>query len=152
VSWHLSKDLVDWAQVLGAVFSLVALSVAAVALVGAKRDLGRERRTAYDLEVLRELSNVVEGFGVQQAVRARSLLLLLSGSADLPMVRAAVDARSSDAATREFTTRYPDAPALPTPTNENRNGASERYRRLRFVNEDNTSRTELDQAIKRRLG
>jgi hypothetical protein len=51
----LPKLLVDIAQVVGAIGSIIALALAGFAIYTAKRDLVEERRIQHELDVLREL-------------------------------------------------------------------------------------------------
>ena len=59
MNWELPKALVDWAQVLGAILSLVALVVAFLALYLEKRNAAAERRQQHELELLRDIGNLL---------------------------------------------------------------------------------------------
>lgn len=152
MDWSLPTNLVDWSQVISAVLSMTALGIALFAVWKAKQDLAAERRSAYELDVLRDLSEIIEQFGTGLVPRLRSCLLLLPGSEDLPLLRAAVDARPTAQAVISFNEKYPDAASLVEPTNINRHARGERYARFRVVRDDGTAVVEMDEAINRRLG
>jgi hypothetical protein len=150
--WSLSSALVDWAQVLGAGFSLVALIVAFWAVWKARHDLAVERRTTYELEVLRDLGEKFGYLGktaASAAMTAHSLLMLLPDSNDLPMMRAAVGARPSPGARDDFNEKYPHFEE--SPTFRGLNEWQLRFQQLSLVREDGTFRRELDEAVERRL-
>lgn len=152
MDWSLPDNLVDWSQVGSAGLGLLALISALYAVWKSNHDLARERRIVHQLEVLRNLSEIIEQFGSALVPRLRSNLLLLPGSDDLPILRAAVDARASAQGKAKFDKKYPDAPALVEPTNLNRHARAERYARFRIVRDDGTAAAEMDEAITRRLG
>jgi hypothetical protein len=151
MDWSLPNNLVDWSQVVSAALSMIALGIALFAVWKAKRDLTAERRRVHELEVLRDLSAIVEQFGLGLVPRLRSSLLLLPGSDDLPLLRAAVDARPSTQAVASFNEKYPGATALVEPTNINRHAQRERYARFRIVRDDGTVVIEMGEAIDRRF-
>jgi hypothetical protein len=149
--WSPPSALVDWCQIVSAGFSFLALALALYAIWKSSRDIARERRTVHELVVLRDLTEVIEQHGSAVIPRIRSCLFLLKGSADLPMVRAAVDARPAQAAVRAFERQYRGAPALDEPTKATQQARSSRYARFRLTRDDGTASDELDQAIQRRL-
>ena len=114
MSWELSKEVVDWAQVLGAGLSLLALVLALYALTRTRSDLARERRRAHELQILRDIGEqfslflqaqwrpVVNGEGAALVSTQRRALpldehslllrsrLLMPPSGDFPMTRASL--------------------------------------------------------------
>jgi large-conductance mechanosensitive channel len=52
----LPQALVDWAQLISAALSFLALAAALFAIWKSNRDIAKERRTTHELEVLRDLS------------------------------------------------------------------------------------------------
>jgi hypothetical protein len=80
----LPSALVDWAQVVSAVLSLLAIALALLAIWKSSRDIAHQRRIVHELEVLRDLSGVTGVFGVGGVPRVRSYLLLLPDPEDLP--------------------------------------------------------------------
>jgi hypothetical protein len=59
MDWSLPSTLVDWAQVISAVLSLLALVLALFAIWKSKRDIALERRINHELEVLRDTGLIV---------------------------------------------------------------------------------------------
>ena len=107
----------DWAQVISAVLSLLALVLALFAIWNSKRDIARERRINHELEVLRDLGELIyqfgevgmAGLGRSGMGRLRAGLLMLPGSRDLPKLRVAVNARPSKDVQKDFWETNPDA-------------------------------------------
>ena len=137
--------LVDWAQVIGAAFSLLALVLALWAIVKAKRDLTHERRITHELEVLRDLGELMYEFGQLphlsdgSIARLRACLLMLPGSDDLPTLRVAVEARPSQQAL---------AGVSATHGNISHMGG---FPRFGLIWEEGLAGSELEEAINRRL-
>jgi hypothetical protein len=93
MSWSLPPAVIDWAQVVSAVLSFVALAVALIALWKSDRDIARERRSVFELTVLRDLLNRLDssdGFEVASKLVVRSLVELMPPG-DLPLFRFAVE-------------------------------------------------------------
>lgn len=140
----------DVAQMAGALISLVALVVAFSAIYLAKRDLAEERRTTHELEVLRGLNDLLLAKEEEhvKVYRCYLYLLLIPGSDDLPLTRAAVGAQASEKALSEFAKEFPDVPDLP-PTGSKEAAATERLGRLLL--KGYWHQEEVRTAIKRRL-
>ena len=104
-------DVVNWAQIVGA----LAVPVALYALWRAKRDILAERRASHELEVLRYLMDLFHTLNAacNWPSRAQTYLLLIEGSADMPMSRAALNAQPSREAMETYRARYPNAPEWP---------------------------------------
>src|SRR4051794_29060686 len=88
----LPQWVIDWAQVVSAVLSLVALVVALIALWKADRDIALERRAVFELGVLRDLLDRLassDGYEVARSLVVRSLVEALPDD-DLPLFRFAV--------------------------------------------------------------
>jgi hypothetical protein len=100
----LPKLLVDWAQVLGAALSLLALMVALYALWKSKRDIADERRRQHDLEILREIGAHINANGDKWHVAHR--ILMISGKRDFPLTRAALYMPCDPTSANEFDRRY----------------------------------------------
>jgi hypothetical protein len=117
MDWTLPSALVDWAQVIGAALSLLALVLALFAIWKSKRDIAHERRINHELEVLRDVGELIYQLGEVGVAslswrsgigRLRAGLLMLPGSQDLPKLRVAVNARPSKEVQRELWERNPD--------------------------------------------
>ena len=109
-------EIVDVSQVVSAGLSLLALVAALYAIVKTNRDLARERRVAHELELIRGLLQVRDQVEWKRYVRnLRAQLLMVPGSMDFPMMRAATEARASKDALVAFAARYPHAPPLHVP-------------------------------------
>jgi hypothetical protein len=150
MDWSLPSALVDWAQVISAVLSLVALVLALFAIWKSKRDIALERRINHELEVLRDLGELVyefgefdERLGSSDIGRIRAALLMLPGSDDLPTLRVAVDARSSERARDDFSAKYSSWPGQPHSGYE--------LERFQTVWRHGVVGPELEDAINRRL-
>jgi hypothetical protein len=63
MDWSLPSALVDWAQVISAALSLLAVVLALFAIWKSKRDIAQERRINHELEVLRDLGELIYQFG-----------------------------------------------------------------------------------------
>jgi hypothetical protein len=85
----LPELVVDWAQVIGSVLSLLALIVAMYALWKQKRDLAAERRRLHELESLRKIGDLLEPEGKVNK-GALSVQLKLLPLTELPMTQCAV--------------------------------------------------------------
>lgn len=107
-----SADVVNWAQIVGA----LGFPVAFYALWRAKRDILAERRASHELEVLRAFVDLFHTVIAARnwPSRAQTYLLLIEGSADMPMSRAALNARPSREAMETYRASYPDAPEWPS--------------------------------------
>lgn len=105
-------DVVNWAQVAGA----LGFPVALYALWRAKCDILAERRASHELEVLRHFVDLFHTLNAARnwPSRAQTYLLLIDGSADMPMSRAVLNARPPKEAMEIYRTRYPDAPEWPS--------------------------------------
>lgn len=88
--------------------SVISLPLAAWAIVSAKRDLASERRLSFELDVLRDLAEVHSLQFERDKIRA--LLLLIPGSEDLRLTRAAAYANASPEALQDYRQAHPDAP------------------------------------------
>ena len=141
----LSKDLVDWAQLAGAFIGTVALVVAVFSIRKASRDLIRERQRIHEAEILREISEYIDRISAH--FELRTLLMLLPGYDDMPMLRAAVGARPSKSYEDALRTKYPDS-VMPDEVFDLHEVKSNYVDRLRS---DGILRKELDDALNRRL-
>jgi hypothetical protein len=139
--WSPPHELVDWAQVISAGLSLIALVVALYALAKGKRDLLRERRVAHELEVLRHIADALRSsFGSSSLLHLmRTYLRLLPGDQDLPIARAEFGIRPSDRGTQLLA-------ALKTKT-----GTSPIEQYLATPEFLQACQEELDEAIERRM-
>jgi hypothetical protein len=149
----LPQWVIDWSQVFSAGLGLLALVVALFATWKAKRDLVTERRRAHELEILRDLGEILDRYGAGSEVShaARSALLMLPGSEDLPMVRVALDARPSEKSREIYTAKYPDAKDLPVGLIPPLSRGILMHDRLQLVRRHDAHRPELDEAIERRM-
>jgi hypothetical protein len=157
VNWELPKAVVDWAQVLGAGLSLVALIVALIALYLERRNATAERRNQHELQILRDISNLL----TVQEVDRRALitnLRTLSSSIDFPATRTALGVDVTREDEDEFKRLFSERLALKT-------ASPKRSEKLVLVCIDNMAewqfvlagegdscllRQELNDAIKRR--
>jgi hypothetical protein len=136
--------LATWAQII----STASLPIALWAIRTAKRDLALERRTAHELEVLRLCAAILqEARSPLWYGRLRTHLLLIPGSKDLPMIRAAMGARASQEMLDAFADKYPDRPPLPDPLPPEPDEF--RYRIGAISPAD--QQTEMEEAIDRRV-
>ena len=108
--------VVDVSQIAGAVIGVAALIVALRARSGARRDLAKERRTVYELDLLRRfydsLNRVLHAPASPEGqAELFTHLLLLPDTDDLPMTRAAIGANSTWVHDANFKNKYPVAPA-----------------------------------------
>jgi hypothetical protein len=149
MNWSLPSAVVDWAQVISAVLSLLALVLALFAIWNSKRDIARERRINHELEVLRDLGELIyqfgevgmAGLGRSGMGRLRAGLLMLPGSRDLPKLRVAVNARPSKDVQKDFWETNPDAELW----------ANEPGYPVEVLWKDGILDAELEDAINRRL-
>jgi hypothetical protein len=90
--------------------------VALYALWRAKRDILAERGASHELEVLRDFVDLFQTLDAARnwPSRAQTYLRLIEVSADMPMSRAALNARPSREAMETYRARYPDAPEWPS--------------------------------------
>ncbi len=141
--------VVDVSQILGAAIGVIALIVAMRARSGARRDLAKERRTVYELDLLRRLYEQLDGRG-RPLTSPGSLaqlfvhLVLLPDRDDLPMTRAAIGAQSTWVHDANFKNKYPAAPAYDK-TDETA------LQRLKFVLDDGMFFAEFLNAVNRRV-
>jgi hypothetical protein len=128
-TWSLSW-WADWAQI----GSIVGVVLAAMAIIAGARGLARDRRATHELEVLRALTDLFLAGqdDHEKLTRSYHYLFLIAGSADLPMMRAAVNARPSDDALKTFAARHPNTPDLP----ETGRNAAVAQRRLEALGQD----------------
>ena len=132
------EDLRDWADVFGALIGAFALGVAAFSIRKASRDLTEERKRIFELEILRDIGEHFPQLGPAQI---RPLLMLLPGFDDMPRVRAAVGARPSRSYGNDLLRKYPfEGPAEQLSAYH-----------MGCLVEDGVFRSELDDAISRRL-
>ncbi|MCX4626597.1 hypothetical protein [Streptomyces sp. NBC_01443] len=91
------NNLVDWAQVVGSALSLLALVLALYALWKSKRDLARERRRLHDLDLFRDMTDLVSQNEISrwQALGTGNRIMMLDSKDDFPMTRAALRLDSS---------------------------------------------------------
>jgi hypothetical protein len=134
----------DWAQIL----SIVGVIVALIAIIAGAHSLARDRRATHELDVLRAFTELFLGGQDDSGklVRSYHYLLLIPGSDDLPMMRAALEARPSDEALKTFTARFPDAPDLPATGRD----ATVAQLRLEALGQDEWYR-EIHEAIESRV-
>ena len=151
------QAVVDWSQIISAAFSLIALVAALFAIHKSTKDLAKQQRLTHELEVLRALGQLMVRRGLGDAdaylhnlgnadayfqkviLPLRDHLLLLPGSDDLPLTRVVVNARPSHEAKLAFAKQY---------------GLEKTFLDLKYmeaVQNDGTSRRELEEAIDRRL-
>lgn len=108
------QALIDWAQIVSAVLSLLALILALYAIVKAKRDLAAERRIAHELDVLRSIADALRTFGSSSLLQLmRTYLHILPGDQDFSIARAQFDVRSTDEARQRLAALQQSAPASP---------------------------------------
>jgi hypothetical protein len=140
--------LVDASQVVGAAGTVVAIGLAALALFRAETVAARERRIAHELEVLRDMAELMfEQVGPSEARKLGAMLLMLRDWRDFPLTRTALGVEPiSVKARREFYRRYPDAPPL-----DDDSPMSTAMGRLKLVRKDRTSMDEWSAAVARRV-
>jgi len=97
--WELPKSVVDWAQFLGALFSLFAVIAALIAMGKAKRDLRDERHRQHELDILRDIAKClhVQDFGGFKWSEDLAPLLLMLPDNDLPLTRVALNMPTTSA-------------------------------------------------------
>lgn len=100
--------LVDWSQIGGAIFGLLAFVIAIVAILQTKRTAIKERRRQHELEVLRRLAELFEvrhfadrDTELDTKAKIAAQLMLLK-TEDLPTVRAAISAGVSQSDLDKF--------------------------------------------------
>lgn len=136
--------LVDSAQIAGAGLSLIALVVAFVALYRGRRDLAIERRNTFDLETLRRMYELRRNLPDREfVVHIYTYLMLLPGSDDFPLTRAAIGARPTAAQNVEYNVRYPGVRSI-----EAGGFLDARFRKLE---DDGTHIAEFEAAVERRM-
>ncbi|BBH69390.1 hypothetical protein ACTI_60750 [Actinoplanes sp. OR16] len=115
----LDKLVVDLAQVAGAVLSLVAIVIAVLAMAKSNRDLAKERRRQHELEVLRDIAEILARLDRETAHTAGDLmapfdevqhlktrLILIKSNDDFPMTRAAIGAHPAERGAEAFAARF----------------------------------------------
>ena len=142
--------VVDVSQILGAAIGVIALIVALRARSGARRDLAKERRTVYELDLLRRLYEQLNHggralCGPESLAQLVTHLVLLPDMDEMPMTRAAVGANSTWVHDADFKNKYPAAPADDS-TDETA------LQRLKFVLDDGVFGAEFLNAVYRRVG
>lgn len=80
--------LVNWSQVVAAALGLLALIVACFAIWKARRDLAREGRVNFELDVLKEISKILSNGDKGEVWREISTFVRMLPSDDLPTARA----------------------------------------------------------------
>jgi hypothetical protein len=105
----LPNALVDWAQLAGTILSLLALVLALLALVKAKKDLAAERLRQHDLDILREMGKSVNADPTHFRVSPQLVgLLPMLPIEDFPLTRAALMMPTTPEATRRFDKQLDD--------------------------------------------
>ncbi|WP_327384127.1 hypothetical protein [Streptomyces sp. NBC_01207] len=91
------NNLVDWAQVVGSALSLLALVLALYALWKSKEDLARERRRLHELDLFRDITDLVSQNEISrwQALGTGNRIMMLDSKDDFPVTRAALRLGSS---------------------------------------------------------
>lgn len=143
VVWvHLSPTTLGQAANVAQIASILSLPLSGWAIVAAKRDLVKERRVTYELDILRELGGMVPvsagGLMIDEHAtvdKVRALVGSLPGSAHLPLTRAALRINPTEQSLRDFAARYSDA----SPDN--------RVERFRYLGP--TFKDEVQQAIEK---
>lgn len=148
---ELAQEVVDWAQVIGAALSLVALVVALFALWKSGRDIHAERKVQHDLEILREMGRPVALAPEDHAMRAYRLLSLLYNAGGLSLSRAALGVRPTPECERAFAGDYPDAAPLPDMATDYDTLRSALWSRFKPLHESGVYIKEVFGEISRRL-
>ncbi|MCE3555331.1 hypothetical protein LWC33_28250 [Pseudonocardia sp. RS11V-5] len=136
--------LVDGSQVAGAGIGTVALIVALVALSRADTTAARERRIAYELDLLREMRALLRRDRLKDMAELHAMLLMLQDPADLPLTRAAVGARPRQSDLKTFAENYPRVPPID-------DDGTVDWTRFKMVHSDGTFHREWLEALTRRL-